>query len=464
MKRKRNVIIVVSSVLLLLCCTDGEQYRRVLDRAQEQNLNRATITDIDSIQMASGYFDRHGTNNDKVRAYYLLGCAYRDAGEAPNALEAFHDAADRADTTSADCDYGLLMRVHAQSAMLFKKMLLSKETIDELNAQRRCAMLAGDDKNAITAIERSADAYRLFDMKDSAVNIQLRASDLYEQYGFHEEAALAAGPIINDLVERGDTAEARKCIERYETSKSIFRDGELLPHKVIHYYNKGKYFLAIGKTDSAEINFRKLLLPGRDPQQMEAGYRGLFLLYWQEEKWDSMAKYSNLQYEQTIPALADKNAERVQQMQGLYNYSRIQNEAKKTAVKNEHQMILNIILVCVAIILLMTLVGIYKYQQWKRRMQQLEYEKLLYEYEKETAELAKVQMELKISRGLQAGSPPLDKALMAEMEKKILLHQQRIEDMEKNLGSILQRPLFEVSVNTPGNQIISEQKNEYHKD
>lgn len=120
MKRTRFVIIMVCVVWLVLGCTDGKQYAQILDRAQEQNQNWDSITGIDSIQMAVKYVDRHGSNNDKVRAYYLLGCAYRDAGEAPNALEAFHDAADRADTTSADCDYGLLMRVHAQSAELFR--------------------------------------------------------------------------------------------------------------------------------------------------------------------------------------------------------------------------------------------------------------------------------------------------------------------------------------------------------
>ena len=181
-KRKVFVILLMSTAWLVLGCTGGLQYQRVLDRAQEQNLNRETITDIDSIQMAAVYMDRNGNSNNKVRAYYLLGCAYRDAGEAPNALEAFHDAADRADTTSAGCNYGLLMRVHAQSAMLFKSLLLSDEMLEELGKQRRYAQLAGDDLSAIKAIERSADAYRLQNMNDSAVNIQMRASELYEQY------------------------------------------------------------------------------------------------------------------------------------------------------------------------------------------------------------------------------------------------------------------------------------------
>lgn len=356
---KKIYILLLPLLALLIGCADDSRYMHILDRAQVQNQNYDSITDIDSIQMAVEYYDSHGSNNDKVRAYYLLGCAYRDAGEAPNALEAFHEAAERADTTSAECDYGLLMRVHAQSATLFKYQLLPYEMLEELGKQRHYAQLAGDDKNAIIAIERSADAYRMLDMKDSAVNIQFRASELYEQYGYHGEAAIAAGPIIDDLVERGDTAKARRCILRYEGSQSIYKNGEILPHKAEHYFSKGKYCLAVGKMDSAEVYFRKMLQPGRQPQQLEAGYRGLFLLYWQKEKWDSMAKYSNLQYEQTIPTLADNKKDNIQQIQSLYNYSRIQNEAKKTAEKNEQQkdMIIILLVAVIALALVAVCIG-----------------------------------------------------------------------------------------------------------
>lgn len=350
---------MVCAALLVLGCTDGKRYAQILDRAQEQNQNRETITDIDSIQMAAEYYDRHGSNNDKVRAHYLLGCAYRDAGEAPNALEAFHDAADRADTASADCDYGLLMRVHAQSAMLFKKLNLSKEMMEELDAQHRYAIMTGNMRAAINAIEQKAEAYYLLGMPDSIISHRMRASAMYEQCGYKDEAVQTLSACIEPFLDRGDTAGARRCIERYETSKEFFKDGELLPSKAVHYYNKGKYSLAVGKTDSAEIYFRRMLLPGRNPQQMEAGYRGLFLLYWQEEKWDSMAKYSNLQYEQTIPALADKNAERAQQMQGLYNYSRIEHKEKLTAEKNEQQkdMIIILLVAVIALALVAVCVG-----------------------------------------------------------------------------------------------------------
>lgn len=352
--------LLVSAAWLVLGCTGGEQYAQVLDRAERQNQNWDSITGIDSIQMAVKYVDRHGSSNEKVRAHYLLGCAYRDAGEAPNALEAFHDAADRADTTSADCDYGLLMRVHAQSSELFRYQQLPYEMLEELEAQRRCAIKAGNTKAAINAIERSAEAYQLLNMPDSIISFRMRASTMYEQCGYKDEAVQTLSACIEPLLNRGDTAGARRCIERYETSKEFFKDGEILPRKAIHYYNKGKYYLAVGKIDSAEICFRKLIEPGRNAQQLEAGYRGMFLLYRQKNKLDSMAKYAELQYEQVIPALAEKSKEDMQQMQGLYNYSRFQNEAKKTAEKNEHQKDMIIILLVAVIALALVAVCVAK--------------------------------------------------------------------------------------------------------
>lgn len=352
--------LLVGAAWLVLGCTGGEQYAQVLDRAERQNQNWDSITGIDSIQMAVKYVDRHGSSIEKVRAHYLLGCAYRDAGEAPNALEAFHEAADRADTTSMDCDYGLLMKVHAQSSELFRYQLLPYEMLEELEAQRRCAIKAGNTKASINAIERSAEAYQLLNMPDSIILVRMRASTMYEQCGFTEEAAQTLSPCIEPLVDRGDTAEARRCIERYESSKNFFKDGELLPRKLVHYYSKGKYYLATNQTDSAEVCFRKLIKPGLNPQQLEAGYRGMFLLYRQKNKLDSVAKYADLQYEQVIPALAEKSKENIQQMQRLYNYSRIQREAKKTAEKSEQQESMILILVVAAIVLALIVFGIIK--------------------------------------------------------------------------------------------------------
>ena len=62
------------------------------------------------------YYDHASKHeaNDKMLAHYLLGRCYDDMGEAPAALQEFHNAADAADTTSVDCDYHQLSLVHSQ--------------------------------------------------------------------------------------------------------------------------------------------------------------------------------------------------------------------------------------------------------------------------------------------------------------------------------------------------------------
>ena len=118
----KKLVLVFALLLTLVGCTTETrraQMRHVLDRAQQQNLDYDSITDVDSIALAAAFFDRHGTPNEQMRAYYLLGCAYRDMGEAPAALDLYHEAADRADTASQDCDFAQLSRVYGQSAKIF---------------------------------------------------------------------------------------------------------------------------------------------------------------------------------------------------------------------------------------------------------------------------------------------------------------------------------------------------------
>jgi len=386
MKRK-NALIMMTAALLVLGC-GGQEYAQVLDRAERQNQDYEPVTGIDSVRMAAAHYDRYGTYKDKVRAYYLLGCAYRDAGDVLKALEAYHDAADRADTTRADCDYGLLVKVHGQAADLLKRQHLPDEMLAELEAQQRYARRTGDMRTAINALERSADAYNLMAREDSVVTIRRRASALYEQYGFPEEAAQALGPCVEPLVDRGDTAAARHCIERYESSRAFFVDGEAIPRKAMYNYFKGRYCLAVGQSDSAEACFRKLLRPGLAPDQLEAGYHGLFLLYKQLGVADSMAKYANLQYEQNSLVLAATNAERVQQLQSMYNYAHFQQSEERMRAKVRLRGWIIAVTVSVLVIGLITGLALWKRQQWRHRQQQLEYDALFNEHEKEKAQLA----------------------------------------------------------------------------
>ena len=421
MNRTKIILLLTGAVYLLLGC-DSTPFRQVLDRAEQQNAAYDSITGIDSIQMAADYMDRHGTPNEQLRAHYLLGCAYRDAGEAPKALAAYHDAADRADTTSADCDYGLLMRLHGQTSELFYQQLLPHEMLRELSAQYHYALLTGNKKAATNAIERRANAYQLLNMPDSIISIRQTASERYALYGFTEEAAQALGPIIELLVDRGDTAEARRCIKRYETSTAFFKDGEPIARKAHYYYAKGRYYLAVGKTDAAEILFRKLITPERTPNQLEAGYRGLLLLYHQTGRKDSIVRYADLFYQMSTSNYATSTSDKLQQMTSLYNYSRSQQLAQQMAEKaHRHEMMLYII-GSLAVVLLMLAVMAWQYLQQKRQEERKQFELLLLEYHTEKEALAKALDNVRLLN-----------ENVEEKELSISNHKKRIEELEEQI-------------------------------
>ena len=122
----RKLLYIISVTILLAACVGSGKERAALDRAQavindrpdsalaildslepssqdfsRPNLRRwqllrlmaqnkcDTVFRSDSLQLVlTGYYDRHGTPNEKMAAYYMLGRAYSDMGEAPHALSA----------------------------------------------------------------------------------------------------------------------------------------------------------------------------------------------------------------------------------------------------------------------------------------------------------------------------------------------------------------------------------------
>ena len=75
------------------------------------------------MRVVADYYDRHGTPNERMEAHYLLGCTYRDMGEAPRAIDCYLDAAACADTTAKNCDYYTLASIYAQMAKLYHQRL-----------------------------------------------------------------------------------------------------------------------------------------------------------------------------------------------------------------------------------------------------------------------------------------------------------------------------------------------------
>lgn len=443
MKQIKTIFTQICLFGLILSCTSKAEYASILDRAEQQNLAYDSITNIDSIKLAVEHFDNHGSANERVRAHYLLGCAFRDAGEAPLALESYHNAADCADTISANCDYRQLMVVHSQMANLFYEQLLPYECKAELDIMYKYALLAKDTLSAFKAIELKANAYDLLNESDSVIAIRNYASALYKQYGYTHEAAICLGPIIDILIEKGNGNEAYRCIQRYQAESGAFIDGEIINRKAIFLYSKGLYYLSTNKLDSAEVSFRKLLLPERTSNHREAGYRGLYLLYNRIGQKDSLTRYANLWYDMNRQNYVQTTIDNIQQMQSLYNYTRSQQLAQLMSDKaHRHQLMLYIVVFSTILILL--LIGV----AWWKRQENLNQLKAQYEDGKEKLREAKEDLEIMESSLNENNAEHL--LLLEKKNSEIIDYQKQIKEFESRLNvnsvSVTKRELMETPI------------------
>ena len=73
-----------------------------LHRQNAVNKTSDKFTSDSLCQVLVSYFDRHGSVNERVLAHYLLGRAYTDMGDAPQAISKYQDAISAADTTVAN--------------------------------------------------------------------------------------------------------------------------------------------------------------------------------------------------------------------------------------------------------------------------------------------------------------------------------------------------------------------------
>ena len=129
MKHLRTYFILTIIAFVIASCTDGEQMRQRLADVQACNQADTVFSSrwLPTVDSLVDYFDSHGTPNERLVAHYLQGRVYHDMGEAPQAIEEYHRAVECADTTSTDCVYDLLAKVHGQAASLFMEQLMPNE-------------------------------------------------------------------------------------------------------------------------------------------------------------------------------------------------------------------------------------------------------------------------------------------------------------------------------------------------
>ncbi len=333
MKNHQKTYFAVFSLFLALLtgCGRGEQMRQRMEFVAECNRADTVFTEqwMPTVDSLVNYFKRHGTDNERMMAYYLQGRVLHDMGEAPQALDAYQRAAEQADTTRDDCDLRTLYSVYGQMANLFHAQYLPDNEMKALQTAERIAWKNGDKFDAIKAYELRIRPYFLKVEKDSMLFVMQEARRQYLQIGHRKEAAQSIYATISIFLDREQIQEAGHYLNLYEKESDNFDENGDLIFGGYYYYSKGRYLLAVGQTDAARDYFYKAL--GRN--QKEAGYKGLLSVYEKKNIPDSIAKYAKLFASANDSSYLHVNQEKVHQVSAMYDYSRHQRIAAEEANK-----------------------------------------------------------------------------------------------------------------------------------
>ena len=277
----------------------------------------------DSLKDIADYFDKHGDSNERMLAYYILGCAYFDGKDAPMALQYFHEAAAKADTTDSNCDFKNLSRIYTFLGEILYKHLSPENALIAQKQAIKYAKLAKDTLNAICGYQRLTETYYYLGKYDSVISISDKSSKLFQKYGYINYAASSYGIPIFIMVENGETNKVKPYLRIYEKESGLYdtKVNKVKKGHEIHYYIKGMCYLNEDKLDSAEYFFRKELNETSDYNNHQAAAKGLYMLYKKRCNNDSVTKYAEMWNAATDSAYARMSTEHLQQMQAMYNYN-----------------------------------------------------------------------------------------------------------------------------------------------
>lgn len=320
------------------------------------------------------YYDRNGSDNEKMQSRYLLGCIYRDMNDAPKAIECYNYVLEHFSDIDSQEGYKLLALSYGEKADLLYAQLLLPKAIAAYNKailySKKCndSLLLADNYNY------KSFAYSLLNMYDSAIVANETSTKILLALNRKSDAAIVYGCNMINYLKKKDFVKLKKAMDMYEFNSGLFHDGEIEKGKEMFYYFKASYYLNVNNLDSASYYFYKDLSLCSDYKNKHAATEGLAQVYTLVNNKDSIAKYTTLASAWNDSLYLNKNSELSAKNEALYSY----NSYKRSAAKSMHEnqttkFSYRIVLVLIVILILLGIFFIRKKTQkvWWRHNQLL---------------------------------------------------------------------------------------------
>ena len=396
----RKLLYIALTFLLLASCAGQRRYDAALRRAQailndapdsalaildslesssqdfsQSNLRRwqllrlsaqnkcDTVFRSDSLQLIlTDYYDRHGTSNERMTAYYLLGRAYSDMGEAPQALRSYQKAAECADTSSNKCDWRQLTFVYLQAGNLFFRQYLPNEAISFFTEAERMALKSDDKTLYLNAAEQKILAYHELSDVHRIDSITCLVHQGYDEMGETEKASRSLATSLYYHIKAGDAVKAREQINYI--LKHIGKDKIISTPEWASFNSYiGNYYLLIGKTDSAEFHFRTMLLNNDQLQIKVFAYHGLLDVYQMKGNPDSVFKYAKAYSQVNDSSNIFHYSRQLENINSLYRFDRLEKNMILSKASSQRKNFIIIIILLASAALLASAYYYFKYRQ-----------------------------------------------------------------------------------------------------
>ena len=337
------------------------------DLLYHKAMNKAYIdfTSDSTMLAVVDYYEHHGTANDKMLAYYILGCVYRDMHEAPMALEYYNKATEQADTAAQDCDYATLCRVYSQMGVLFSKQYLPYQELFSFEKATHYAYKAHDTLNAIRYYYNKTGAYTYLDNEDSAIIVNTRAAELFRKHGYDRDADIAFGCNYVYYLKRNNIDKAKKAFEAYNRANFAGNQNYEDSYAFL-LYEKGLFFLQTNQLDSAYCKLNESLKLSKSFSNKAITTKTLAQYYLKSNNPILAAKYAMKSTEYNDSDLVRVRKTQLHQIQAMYDYSRSKRLAMVAEQKSEKRiMVIYVVILCSTILFCLS-IFIYKLQMNKK--------------------------------------------------------------------------------------------------
>lgn len=313
----------------------SQRMRYEMLRALAQNTEDVLFTSDSILLEVVDYYESHGTDHDRMRANYALGCAYRDLGDAPRAIQYYNDAVSYADTTSLHCDYRTLSRIYGQMASVYHSQRVPRLELESEQNAVESSWKANDTIAALIFEEHMSDAFGLSREYDSVLYILDKVKREYEALGLNQMAARSVLNTIGILLDRDSLLEAKKRIDLYVNKSGYFDENGDIKTGLEHFYNNlGLYYEKTEQIDSAYFYYNKSLMNKISIPSKSIAYRGLLRIAMLKGNIEQVYEYAQRYSASKDTEVFLHSQEEITQAQALYNYNTAQRQLEQEKEKS----------------------------------------------------------------------------------------------------------------------------------